>query len=326
MSNPFFKNVGPFNIDKLLNNIGVDNENNYKKDKIFNVADLLTASKKDLTFFHSKNYSSIASNTKASYCITLENLSQFLPISCKKIIVDNVLLTMAKITKEFYPNSIVDDFDESVKDISKTPYKNKVKFGKNVLIGKNVKIGSNCLIGHNTIIEKNVNIGSNCSIGSNVIIRNTIIKDNVSILDGCVIGKKGFGFFPNQGKNLRYPHIGIVIINENCEIGCGSTIDRGSLSNTIIGKNTYLDNQVHIAHNNKIGDNCIIAGQVGFAGSSTLGNNVMIGGQAGVSGHLKVGNNVQIGGGSGVINDIPDNTKVMGYPAKSLREFIKNNR
>ena len=326
MSNPFFKNVGPFNIDKLLNNIGVDNENNYKKDKIFNVADLLTASKKDLTFFHSKNYSSIASNTKASYCITLENLSKFLPTSCKKIIVDNVLLTMAKITKEFYPNSIVDDFDESVKDISKTSYKNKVKFGKNVLIGKNVKIGSNCLIGHNTIIEKNVNIGSNCSIGSNVIIRNTIIKDNVSILDGCVIGKKGFGFFPNQGKNLRYPHIGIVIINENCEIGCGSTIDRGSLSNTIIGKNTYLDNQVHIAHNNKIGDNCIIAGQVGFAGSSTLGNNVMIGGQAGVSGHLKVGNNVQIGGGSGVINDIPDNTKVMGYPAKSLREFIKNNR
>jgi len=83
---------------------------------------------------------------------------------------------------------------------------------------------------------------------------------------------------------------------------------------------------VHIAHNNKIGDNCIIAGQVGFAGSSTLGNNVMIGGQAGVSGHLKVGNNVQIGGGSGVINDIADNTKVMGYPAKSLREFIKNNR
>ena len=326
MSNSFFNNVGPFNIDKLLNNIGVDNENNYKKDKIFNVADLLTASKKDLTFFHSKNYSSIASNTKASYCITLENLSQFLPTSCKKIIVDNVLLTMAKITKEFYPNSIVDDFDESVKDISKTSYKNKVKFGKNVLIGKNVKIGSNCLIGHNTIIEKNVNIGSNCSIGSNVIIRNTIIKDNVSILDGCVIGKKGFGFFPNQGKNLRYPHIGIVIINENCEIGCGSTIDRGSLSNTIIGKNTYLDNQVHIAHNNKIGDNCIIAGQVGFAGSSTLGNNVMIGGQAGVSGHLKVGNNVQIGGGSGVINDIPDNTKVMGYPAKSLREFIKNNR
>ena len=148
----------------------------------------------------------------------------------------------------------------------------------------------------------------------------------MSILDGCVIGKKGFGFFPNQKKNIRYPHIGVVIIEDNSEIGCGSTIDRGSLSNTIIGKNTFLDNQVHIAHNNKIGNNCIIAGQVGFAGSSTLGNNVMIGGQAGISGHLNIGNNIQIGGGSGVIKNIPDNSKVMGYPAKDLKKFIKENK
>ena len=326
MLNPFFKNVGPFNIEKLLDQAEIENKENFKKDKIFNVSDLANATNKDLTFFHSKNYSELALKTKASYCITLDSLSHFLPDSCNKIIVKNVLLTMAKITKEFYPNSIVDDFDETAKDISKTPFKKKIRYGKNVLVGKNVKVGKNCFIGHNTIIEKNVVIGSNCSIGSNVIIRNTIIKDNVNILDGCVIGKKGFGFFPNQDKNIRYPHIGIVIINENCEIGCSSTIDTGSLSNTVIGKNTFLDNQVHIAHNNKIGDNCIIAGQVGFAGSSTLGNNVMIGGQAGVSGHLKVGSNVQIGGGSGVINDIPDNTKVMGYPAKNLREFIKNNR
>ena len=326
MLNPFFKNVGPFKIEKILNIVGIKNKYNFKSDKIFNVSDLNTATSKDLTFFHSKRYSLLASQTKASYCLTLNSLSKFLPSSCKKIIVDNVLLAVAKITKEFYPNSVVDDFDDSVKDISNTSFKKKVKFGKNILIGKNVKIGKNCSIGHNTIIEKNVQIGSDCSIGSNVIIRNTIIKDNVSILDGCVIGKKGFGFFPNNESNTRYPHIGIVIINEHCEIGCGSTIDRGSLSNTIIGKNTYLDNQVHIAHNNKIGNNCIIAGQVGFAGSSSLGNNVMIGGQAGVSGHLKIGNNVQIGGGSGVINDIPDNAKVMGYPAKSLREFIKDKR
>ena len=145
-------------------------------------------------------------------------------------------------------------------------------------------------------------------------------------MDGCVIGKKGFGFFPDKETNFRYPQIGLVIINDNAEIGCGSTIDRGSMSNTVIGKNTYLDNQVHIAHNVKIGENCIIAGQVGFAGSSTLGNNVMIGGQAGISGHLKIGNNVQIGGGSGVINDIPDNTKVMGYPAKNLKDFIRENK
>ena len=114
-----------------------------------------------------------------------------------------------------------------------------------------------------------------------------------------------------------------MIIEDNCEIGCGSTIDRGSMSNTIIGKNTYLDNQIHIAHNVKIGENSIIAGQVGIAGSSIFGKNVKIGGQAGISGHFKIGNNVEIGGGSGVIRDIPDNTKVMGYPAKNIREFLK---
>ena len=144
--------------------------------------------------------------------------------------------------------------------------------------------------------------------------------------DNCVIGKKGFGFFPNKKKNLRYPHIGIVIINENCEIGCGATIDRGSMSNTEIGKNTFLDNQIHIAHNVKIGENTIIAGQVGIAGSTIIGKNVKIGGQAGISGHLKIGDNVDIAGGSGVIKSITDNSKVMGYPAKNIREFLRENR
>ena len=182
------------------------------------------------------------------------------------------------------------------------------------------------MIGHNTIIEQNVSIADNCSIVSNVIIRNTLIKDNVKVLDNCVIGKHGFGFFPIKDNNLRYPHIGVVIIEDNCEIGCSSTIDRGSMSNTIIGKNTYLDNQIHIAHNVKIGENSIIAGQVGIAGSSILGNNVKIGGQAGISGHLKIGDNVEIAGGSGVIKDIPNNSKVMGYPAKNIRQFLKENR
>ena len=105
-----------------------------------------------------------------------------------------------------------------------------------------------------------------------------------------------------------------------------NTIDRGSLSNTVIGDGTFLDNQVHIAHNVKIGKKCIITGQVGFAGSTSIGNRVMIGGQAGISGHLKIGDNVQIGGGSGVIKDIPSNSKIMGYPAKNIKEFLRDNK
>ncbi len=326
MTNSFFKNNGPFNINQLLKISDLENKENFNKIKVSDIKDLVSATKKDITFFHSKKYEYLACKTKALFCITSKKFANILPSKCNKIIVDNVLMATAKITKSFYPGAVVDDFDSTVKDISKSIHKKKVKYGQNVLIGKNVKIGSNCLIGHNSILESNIVIGNNCSIGSNVIIRNTLIKNNVSILDGCIIGKKGFGFFPHNKKNFRYPHIGIVVINDNAEIGCGSTIDRGSMSNTIIGKNTYLDNQIHIAHNNKIGDNCIIAGQVGFAGSTTLGNNVMIGGQAGISGHLKIGSNVQIAGGSGVIKNIPNNTRVMGYPAKDLKSFIKENR
>ena len=326
MINPFFENFGPFTIQNLLKLSKIQNSNNYLKGNINDIKDLINAEKNTITFFHSIKYQAYASVTKASFCLTTNNLASFLPNTCKPIIVNNVLVATAIITKMFYPSAVNDNFDTEVNEASKMSLHSKNKFGKNVLIGKNVTIGKNCLIGHNTVIESNVKIGNNCSIGSNVIIRNSYIKNNVNILDGCVIGKKGFGFFSYKSKNLKYPHIGMVIIEDDCEIGCGATIDRGSLSNTIIGRNTYIDNQVHIAHNNKIGENCIIAGQVGFAGSSTIGNNVMIGGQAGISGHLSIGNNVRIGGGSGVIKDIGVNSKVMGYPAKNLKNFIKDNK
>ena len=325
MSNPFFINNGPFKISEILKILKIElkiEENLLVKD----IQDLYNADKDCITFFHSKKYNQIAKKTKASYCITTQNLKDYLPKNCTPIVVENVLISTSLITQKFYPNSIEDEYDISAVDIRDTTLKDIVTAGKNVLVGDNVKIGKNCLIGHNSIIERNVQIGDNCKIGSNTILRNSVIKDNVTILDNCVIGKKGFGFFPSQNKNLRYPHIGIVIINENSEIGCGSTIDRGSLSNTEIGKNTFLDNQIHIAHNVKIGENTIIAGQVGIAGSSIIGNNVKIGGQAGISGHIKVGDNVEIGGGSGVIKDVPENTKVMGYPAKSIRAFLKDNR
>ena len=326
MDNPFFQNNGPFKFYDILNVLNLKCEEIKKNLNITDIKDLYISDLNEITFFHSKKYKLIANKTKASFCITTKELINELPNSCEPIIVDNVLLSTSLITAKFYPESINDNFDDTVDEIKNSKFKDKVKFGKNVLIGNNVKFGYNCFVGHNTIIEKNVSIGNNCSVGSNNIIRNTFIKDNVKILDNCVIGKHGFGFFPNDNNNLRYPHIGIVLIEDNCEIGCGSTIDRGSMSNTIIGKNTYLDNQIHIAHNVKIGENSIIAGQVGIAGSSIIGNNVRIGGQAGISGHLTIGNNVEIAGGSGVIKDISDNSKVMGYPAKNIRDFLKDNK
>ena len=324
-SNQFFEKEGPFPLGKIIEKINcsvdVRNINDYK---INGVESLVLAKSNDLTFLNSVKYKDISLKTEAFACITSSNLSKYLPAKCIKLNVKNVLLAVTQVSKMFYPKSDLDypDLNLSNSNDVKSKYPD-VSFGQNVLIGKNVEIGRNSQIGSNTIIESNVKIGNDCIIGSFVSIKNSIIGSFVNIKDGSKIGVKGFGFIPNNQKNLRTPQIGKVILNDGSEIGSNCTIDRGSISDTVIGKNTFLDNQVHVAHNVKIGENCMIAGQVGIAGSSFIGNNVMVGGQAGISGHLKIGNNVKIGGGSGVVNDLEDNLKVMGYPAIPLKDFAK---
>ncbi len=325
-SKHFFEKKGPFPLNKIIKVIGCDKQltNNIE---INGFESLLNANSNDLTFLNSSKYKELSSKTRAAACITSDGLSKFLPNSCIKLNVKNVLFAVTQASRMFYPNADLDTVDENlsrVEDLNNI-YKN-IKFGKNVLIGLNVKIGKNTSIGSNSIIESNVEIGENCVIGNQVVIKNSLIFNDVHVQDGSKVGVKGFGFIPVNNKNIRTPHIGKVILEDNVEIGANCTIDRGSLTDTLIGKNTFIDNQVHIAHNVKIGKNCMIAGQVGFAGSSTIGDNVVIGGQAGISGHLKIGNNVKVGGGSGVINDIADNSQVMGYPAIPLKDFVKQRK
>ena len=326
--NQFFEKKGPFPLREIIEIIGCSG--NFSQTNNFEIRgfeSLDNASDHDMTFLNSKKYEELSLKTKAAACITSSSFSEFLPEKCIKLDVKNILLAVTQVARMFYPNADMDLPDENLSksDDIKNLYP-EVKFGKNVLIGKNVQIGKNSRIASNSIIESNVNVGENCIIGSFVTIRNSVILNNVYIQDGSKIGDKGFGFIPNKNINIRTPHVGKVILEEGAEIGANCTIDRGTLANTVIGKNTFLDNQVHVAHNVKIGKNCMIAAQVGFAGSSTIGDNVAIGGQCGISGHLKIGNNVKIGGGSGIMYDIPDNQKVMGYPAISFKEFIKQGK
>ena len=323
-NNIFFKNTGPFTLKDIIKHIQLKLTTDANLDKsIENISNLADAKNNEISFFHSNKYIPEAQSTDAFACITKSELIKFLPENCIPLVSSNVLLDSSKVAELFYPESVIDFPKKKLKALDQL-YKGEC--GINSLVGTNVSIGEGTIIGSNTIIEDNVIIGKNCMIGSNVMIKNSIIESNVHILDNAIIGKKGFGFIPGKENNYRYPHIGHVLIKKNCEIGAASTIDRGSLSVTIIGDNTFLDNQVHIAHNVKIGKNCIIAGQAGIAGSTTLGDNVMIGGQAGISGHLKIGNNVRIGGGSGVIKNLPDNSRVMGYPAKDIKKFLKENK
>ena len=316
----FFKNTGPYDINYLLKNLVFSKKKKIKKTKIKNISNIFDAKKGDITFLESSIYLQFLKKTKASFCLIDEKFvkylnSQTIPIISKKPLLDFIILA-----KIFYPNSDTDiyDFKQSAK------YRKYVK--NNTLIDKTVSIGKNFKVGLNTILKKNVKIGNNVCIGSNCVISNTTISDNVIINDGSVIGKIGYGF-KNINKKISFiPHFGTVKLSKNAYIGSNCTIDRGSFSSTIIGENTMIDNQVHIAHNVKIGANCLIAGQVGIAGSSEIGNNCMIGGQAGISGHLKVGNNVQIAGGSGVLKNLNDNDKVIGYPAIDMKTFLKKRR
>jgi UDP-3-O-[3-hydroxymyristoyl] glucosamine N-acyltransferase len=317
----FFKNKGPFDINYLLKKTLFTNKSKFKKQLIKNVSTLSFAKKGDLTFFENSKYLHQLKNTKASYCLIKESHIDYLNLKTTLPIISiNPLIDFIIITSHFYPDANKDVFPFKVSK----KFKSLTKDG--TFIDTTVKIGKNFSIGCNTILKKNIIIGKNVKIGSNCVISNSIIDDNVQINDNSVIGKIGFGFkYFNNCLNF-IPHIGHVKICENVYIGSSCTIDRGSFTNTIIGKNTMIDNSVHIAHNVKIGSNCIIAGQVGIAGSTNVGDNCMIGGQAGISGHLNIGKNVHIGGHSGVLNNIEDNQKIMGYPAVSIKEFLKRSK
>jgi UDP-3-O-[3-hydroxymyristoyl] glucosamine N-acyltransferase len=322
----FFKKEREF---ILLKNIFEICNQPYKgnlKKKIFCVNNIKDARHDEITFFNNLNYEKEAKYCKALACIVSENTKKKLNKNVIPIISKNPLIDFYKIVSFFYPVSSFDNEKISFIKNKNNFLKRNIFIGENSLIDKSVKIGSNTKIGNNVVIKQNVHIGKNCIIGSNVVIENSLLGDNIIIKSGTLIGQTGFGFNFEKKKRIKFPHIARVIIENDVLIGSCCTIDRGSLTDTVIGEFTAIDNQVQIAHNVKIGNHCMIAAQSGIAGSTIIGNNVKIGGQTGISGHLSIGNNVKIGGKSGVIADIDDNQTVMGYPAKSIRNFLTSKK
>ena len=326
MNKIFFKKSKKFILIKDIFNICNYSEKKFQNTKIFGVNNIQHANVGDVTFFNDLKYENDIKITKASACIVSKKLSKYLNKNTIPIISQNPLLDFYKTVIFFYPNSSNDNERVINSNNKKKFLKKNIFIGENTLIDKSANIGKDTDIGNNVIIKHSVHIGKNCKIGSNVIIENALLGDNIIIKSGTVIGQTGFGFNFDKKKRIKFPHIGRVIIENDVLIGSFCTIDRGSLTDTVIGEFTSIDNQVQIAHNVKIGNFCMIAAQSGIAGSTIIGNNVKIGGQTGISGHLSIGNNVKIGGKSGVIADIGDNQTVMGYPAKSIRDFLTNKK
>lgn len=192
-------------------------------------------------------------------------------------------------------------------------------------IGKGAKIGKGSQIFPHAYIGDGVVLGEGCQIYPKVTIYHGCrLGNNVTIHAGSVIGADGFGFAPNTDGYEKIPQIGIVMIEDNVEIGANTCIDRSTMGQTLIRKGVKLDNLIQVAHNVEIGENTVMSAQVGVAGSQKIGAWCMVGGQVGFSGHHKVGDRVMIGAQSGILGDLKDGDVVMGYPAMDSKTFMKS--
>jgi UDP-3-O-[3-hydroxymyristoyl] glucosamine N-acyltransferase len=289
---------------------------------ITGIASLKDASAGDLSLLSRKRYLPLLASTYASAIL----LDSALECETDKTVIKvpnasrafDKVISLLKLDAISYPPGIS----------KKASIAKNVKLGEGVSIQPFVVIEEGASIGDHTIIQAgtyvgpNVNIGSHCMIYPNVsLLRKVLIGSRVVIHSGTVIGSDGFGFEPGNGTPRKSPQIGIVVIEDDVEIGANVAIDRARFDKTIIRKGTKIDNLVHIAHNVEVGENCLLLAQTGISGSTTLGKGVIIAGQAGIAGHIKIGDRVTVAGQSGVTKDVKPGMVVSGFPAEDHMRF-----
>ena len=294
---------------------------------IYGIADISSATDKDLAVFTNKKYKADFLQTKAGACLVGLEQSNSLPTTYL-LQVDDPYYSYSQAIHLFYSPKI--DQQEF------SPYPNSCYIAKSAKIGKNlqlgcnvviedgVEIGDDCFIDSGSVIKVGVKIGNRARIFANSTIAYSIIGDNFILLSGARIGQDGYGFATYKGIHHKIFHVGRVIIGNDVEIGSNATIDRGSISDTIIGNQSKIDNLVQLGHNVQLGQGCLIVAQVGIAGSTILGNYCALGGQVGVAGHLKIADLTKVAAQSGVGQDIFEKGAIVGgYPAVPIVQWHK---
>lgn len=307
-----------FKIDELVKQLGAKYTGDLKE--VRGLAPFEFAEEDELTFAADEKFLKKLNETKAK--IVIVPPIDGLPNNKEYIIVNKSPRELMPIILNFFKRK-TKSFEKAIESSAKIS--ENVKIGPNTYIGHDVIIGKNSIIHPNVSIMEGVTIGENAIIYSGVTIREfCILGNNVIIQPGTVIGSDGFGYVKVAGENVKIDQIGVVIIEDNVEIGANSAIDRGTIGNTIIKRGTKLDNLVHLAHNVIIGEQGFLVAQIGVAGSTVIGDNVTVGGQAGITGHIRVGNNVTIAAKAGVTSTTKDNEILSGYPAINHSDDIKN--
>ncbi len=295
-----------------------------KNVKILGVKTIEEAEEGYITFLTNEKYEKKLSDTAASAIIVSPKLKR---LNKPLLISDNPYLASAK---------IVDLMMNPEVEYSKTVHETAVmsstaELGKDVSIYSHVYVGERVRIGDRVVLMPKVFVGDDCEIGDDVIIHpnaviyaNTEIGDNVTIHANSVVGSGGFGFAPDGSDYFNIPQVGKTVLENDVVIGDNTTIQRGALSATRIGRGTKIGSQCLVAHNVKIGTNTLLIAQVAIAGTSKIGSNCILAGGVGVVGHVTVGDKVTVGARSGVTNDLPGGGTYLGYPAVSIKKMRRS--
>jgi UDP-3-O-[3-hydroxymyristoyl] glucosamine N-acyltransferase len=291
--------------------------------QISSLAKIQSASKGELTFLANPKYGKYLESTKAS--AVLISKTQESP-DINHIKVDDPYLSFLDILNLFYPLKDPDfnGIHSTAVVAESADIGKNVQIGPNVFIGESVKIGDNSILYPNCVLLDKVQVGNNCRFYPRVSIREGCrVGNGVIIHDGAVLGSDGFGFAPDGEKYKKIPQMGIVIIEDNVEIGANSTIDRATIGETIIKKGCKIDNLVQIAHNVEIDENTVVAAQTGISGSTKVGKHVTIAGQVGTVGHIEIGDNAILAAKSGISKNVPPGEIWFGYPAMTIMKQKK---
>lgn len=278
-----------------------------------------------LSFLANPKYTEYIYTTKSSVVLVNRDFNPTAEVEATLIKVDNAYESLAKLMMMYEASKPRKQGISSLASIAES-----AKIGEGCYIAPFVVIGEGCEIGDNCILHDGVSIGDGAKIGNETLIyaHATIYHDcrignNCILHSGCVIGADGFGFAPTADGYNKIPQTGIVVIEDNVEVGANTCIDRATMGSTIIHSGVKLDNLVQIAHNDEIGSHTAMAAQVGVAGSTKIGNWCIFGGQAGISGHSTIGDRTTVGPQCGTIGSLKGGETVLGSPAIDAREYIR---
>ena len=298
--------------------------------RITGIAALDRATPADLCFLDGAKFADQASGCRAGACLTTERLAHALPgrvsVLCARAPYRAfVEASRALFQDALHPSSLFEAQGVAAGALvhPTARLESGVTIDPGAVIGPRAEIGAGTVIAAGAVVGPNVHIGRDCAIGAGVSIIHALIGDRVIIHPGCRIGQDGFGYLMGAAGHVKIPQIGRVIIQDDVEIGANTTIDRGAMSDTVIGEGTKIDNLVQIAHNVLIGRHCVLASQTGISGSAVIGDNVMTGGQVGIADHVTIGAGAALGAKAGVMHDVPPGARWVGAPAKPVKQFFR---